>query len=532
MSISGFLKIKNLSTSTAVVIDNNDLNAVGSSSITELQPLYFIDSNGNVNSTKFLSVTSSGRGSRAVYTVNVDSDCDFSLDHPFIFVFGEPEETEVNYEAFDEFLSGIPADSEAKSDANVVQEYIQQFIVTEPSGPAEFKQISGVVSVDQFVSESVDDKTVYSIICSTFGSSDGYALTDLTVDNELVVNSTDSNGSNKFIKYKLSNITSEGRGKNAIFTLSFDQIEGYTPNIGMGQNAMIVFSSKNNFIYLPVTSDGISSDDIIKARNQNLFDFDDFLAGKLDNVIKNVANVMFEIENVKSTNLKDYNTLLNYINNNIENLNNTLDSIQTKFNSLKDAFNNHVTKSNENINQWNENFENHRQALQTLANNQSTIVSKINEHSNEIEELQNKAKNSSSNLDELAGEVTLLNTNLSSTRLKTDLNSEQIKKLNSDLKSTNQNVTTNANEITSLKSTIRGINTTVSDQGTRISLLSKNVASNADDISMLNSKALSHDVDISNLYDEKLSGKEAQTLPDSSKENELYFIESTPSVVF
>ena len=64
------------------------------------------------------------------------------------------------------------------------------------------------------------------------------------------------------------------------------------------------------------------------------------------------------------------------------------------------------------------------------------------------------------------------------------------------------------------------------------SLLSKNVESNADDITSLNSKALGHDVAISDLNNEKLSGKEAQEIPDSSKENELYFIESTPSVKF
>lgn len=438
MSTYGFLKIKSLGTaSTNVIVDNNATNVISVSSVSEQQPLYFIDSNGNVNTTKFLNAVVSGRGSKTKCTVNVDSDCNFSLDHPFIFAFGEPGEAEVDYKEFDTFLSEIPADSEAKNDANIIQEYIQQFIKTEPTGPAELKQIAGVISVNQFISETVEDKVVYKIICKTIRSSDNYGLNDLTVGNEIVVSSTDEKGNNRFIKYKITNIDSEGRGQDATFTLYFDPIEGYVPNVKQGQNIMVVFSSKNNFIYLPVTSDGISTDDIVKARNQNLFDFDDTLEKRLDNIIKNIANVMFEIENIKSTNLKDYNILLNYINKNIENLNSKLDSIENKSN----------------------------------------------------------------------------------------LNTENIEKLNSK-------VSANTAEIASLNSTVKGINTTVSDYGTRITLLSKNVESNADDITLLNSKALGHDVAISNLNNDKLSGKEAQEIPESSKENELYFIESTPSVKF
>lgn len=426
MSKHGFLKIKSLDTSTSVIVDTNDLSAISTDLISEQKPLYFIDSNGNVNSTKFLNAITSGRGSKTKCTVTVSSECDFSLDHPFIFAFGEPEDTEVDYEGFDAFLDTIPVDSEAKKDANIIQEFIQQFIEPEPTTPSEYKPISGVISVNKFVEETVDDKVIYKIVCKTFKSSNGYGLNDLTTDNELVVNSTDEKGNTKFVKYMLSNIESEGRGENAIFTLSFDPVEGYTPNVGTGQNALIVFSS-NNFIYLPVTSDGVSSDDIIKARNQNLFDFDESLEKRLDIIIKNIFSAMFEIENIKSSNLKDYNTLLNYINKNIE----------------------------------------------------------------------------------------ILNSKLS------DLSSNLTQKIDS-----------NTAEIASLNSTIKGINSTVSDQGTRISLLSKNIESNANDITMLNSKALGQDLAISNLNNDKLSGKDVQEIPERTKENELYFIEATPSVEF
>ncbi len=331
---SGYLNISGINSENSFTINSLYGGSAEVSGLVEDQPIYFI-SNGNVVSGKYKSYATVGRGSNKKIVVTIESDFSPEIEHPFVIIFGEVNE-EVNYEEFNTYLESlIGSDETFNSELNIFLEYVQQFIVHEPEGPVVLKQITGVISIDTI---NISDNT-YTITSSSFNSSGGFSIKELTAGNELVILSSDSSDIKKYVKYVISEIITEGRGSNMIYYISFQSIDGYTPILKKGDSVLVVYSSENNFICLPVTSDGISNDVIIQARNQNLFDFDSIFIKKISDISKKIFQLKFELNNFKSSNLEYFDVLNKYINKELERLDLALENQNTRLTDLYSKLN-------------------------------------------------------------------------------------------------------------------------------------------------------------------------------------------------